>query len=303
MKSTHAKGKLLLTGEYFVLDGAWALALPVRFGQSLRVKTHASPGSLHWQSRNPDESVWFEARFQWPDLSVLSSTDEATAHTLADILRACSRQVPDFFAAYPSLDIVTQNDFPREWGLGTSSTLIAALGQWTGANPYQVLFETMGGSGYDIACAYAEGPLLYRLHQGTPQVQAVQLAGPVEQLFFVYLGKKQNSREGIARYRERVQQQPDLVEKVSALSLHFLETTSLEAWNELIREHEKLVSQTLDLPRAKDLYFPDFPGEIKSLGAWGGDFVLATSQESDADTKAWFKERGFPVCFNWASLV
>ena len=23
--------------------------------------------------------------------------------------------------------------------------------------------------------------------------------------------------------------------------------------------------------------FPDFPGEIKSLGAWGGDFILAAS--------------------------
>ena len=32
------------------------------------------------------------------------------------------------------------------------------------------------------------------------------------------------------------------------------------------------------MPRAQDLYFPDFKGVIKSLGAWGGDFVLATQK-------------------------
>ena len=30
-------------------------------------------------------------------------------------------------------------------------------------NPYILLFDTFGGSGYDIACAEAEGPVLYQL--------------------------------------------------------------------------------------------------------------------------------------------
>ena len=34
----YSNGKLLLTGEYVVLDGAKALAVPTRFGQNLIVK-------------------------------------------------------------------------------------------------------------------------------------------------------------------------------------------------------------------------------------------------------------------------
>ena len=56
----YSNGKLLITGEYVVLDGAKALALPTKFGQSLVVK----PGINHqikWTSFDSDESVWFEA--------------------------------------------------------------------------------------------------------------------------------------------------------------------------------------------------------------------------------------------------
>jgi mevalonate kinase len=300
---THAKGKLLLTGEYFVLDGAWALAVPVRFGQSLQVTIGDDIGKIHWQSRNPDDSVWFEATFYWPDFQVLQASDENTAHTLANLLRACQRQNPVFFIENQSFIITTQNDFPREWGLGTSSTLIAALAQWIGVDPYQVLFETMGGSGYDIACAYADSPILYQLKAQTPHIQEVVLLGPTDHLYFVYLGKKQDSREGIARYRQRVKQNPELIETVSTLTQQFLSTTTLEEWESLIREHELLIAQTLELPRAKDLYFQDYPGEIKSLGAWGGDFVLATSRMTAEDTKQWFLERGFPVCFSWPEML
>ncbi len=299
---THAKGKLLLTGEYFVLDGALALAVPVRFGQTLQVTIGEDIGKIHWQSRNPDDSVWFEATFYWPDFQILQASDENTAHTLANLLRACQRQNPAFFVENQSFVVTTQNDFPREWGLGTSSTLIAAMAQWIGVDPYQVLFETMGGSGYDIACAYANSPILYQLKAQTPFIQEAVLHGPTAHLYFVYLGKKQNSREGIARYRQRVKQNPDLIETVSTLTQQFLSATTLEEWETLIREHELLISQTLELPRAKDLFFQDYPGEIKSLGAWGGDFVLATSRMNADDTKQWFRERGFPVCFSWPEL-
>ena len=34
------------------------------------------------------------------------------------------------------------------------------------------------------------------------------------------------------------------------------------------------MSELLDTKTIKELLFPDFSGTIKSLGAWGGDFVL-----------------------------
>ncbi|MEQ3661167.1 MAG: GHMP kinase, partial [Flavobacterium sp.] len=40
MKQTYySNGKLLLTGEYVVLDGAKALAVPTKFGQSLSIES------------------------------------------------------------------------------------------------------------------------------------------------------------------------------------------------------------------------------------------------------------------------
>jgi len=301
---TRALGKLLLTGEYFVLDGATALAIPARYGQSLWVEAGDSIGKLSWKSLDPDGSVWFEAEYMWPDFMLLNASDENTGQTLAGILRACQRQNPSFFIENQSFRVFTQNDFPREWGLGTSSTLIAALAKWAGVDPYQVLFETLGGSGYDIACAYAKGPILYRLEGQTPLVEPTEgMPHLTDYLYFVFLGKKQNSREGIARYRERASQNPDLLEQASLLTQQFLEARTLSDLEGVLRSHEQLTAKTIGLPRAKDLYFNDFWGEIKSLGAWGGDFVMATSARSGEETRGYFLNKGFEMILGWNEMV
>ncbi len=301
---TRARGKLLLTGEYFVLDGATALAAPVRYGQSLHVEIGKDPSRLCWTSKNDDGAVWFLAEFELPDLTPLNFTDRKTANILTSILKACRFQNPDFLSENQSFRVLTQNDFPREWGLGTSSTLIAALAKWANVNPYPVLFDTMGGSGYDIACAYADGPVLYRLDGQTPTVQAANFRPSFsENLFFVFLEKKQDSREGIARYRERAKENEALIAKISELTERFLSASSLTELDDIIREHESLISQTLELPRAKDLYFNDFWGEVKSLGAWGGDFVLATSERSETETRAYFSKKGFDTILSWREMV
>jgi mevalonate kinase len=58
MKQTfYSNGKLLITGEYLVLDGAKAFALPTKFGQSLIIE-EGSNKAIQWVSY--DGSVWFE---------------------------------------------------------------------------------------------------------------------------------------------------------------------------------------------------------------------------------------------------
>ena len=47
----------------------------------------------------------------------------------------------------------------------------------------------------------------------------------------------------------------------------------------LVREHERVISESLKMQRVKDKFFSDYWGEVKSLGAWGGDFVLVTSRK------------------------
>ncbi len=301
---THAHGKLLLTGEYFVLDGALALALPVRFGQRLRATRDPASPYLSWTSRDHDGTVWFEAEYERSGLAVRNSSDEKTARTLADMLNACRRLNPGFLHGETGFGVGTGTDFPRAWGLGTSSTLIAALARWAAVDAYTVLFDTLGGSGYDIACAYADGPILYRLRERTPEVNAVDYRPDFSgSLYFVYLGKKQDSREGIARYRRGFAGKTALVEEITQLTRHFLSATTLSALNAVIREHEALVSRALDLPRARDVHFRDFEGEVKSLGAWGGDFVLLTSERSEAETRVYLSGKGFGTVLTWPEMA
>jgi mevalonate kinase len=295
---------LLLTGEYFVLDGATALAVPVRFGQTLRVERTETPGRLSWTSIDADGEPWFRATFELPSFALLHGIDDKTAATLAAILRACQAQQPGFLSPQQGYAVQTQNDFPRRWGLGTSSTLIAALGRWSGADPYRVLFDTLGGSGYDIACAYAEGPVLYRLSGRSPEVKPVDFSPAFsDALYFVYLGKKQDSRAGIRRYRDQIAGDAGLVAAVSGLTERFRAAASLAELEAVVREHETLVGRILDLPRAKDLYFSDFWGEIKSLGAWGGDFVMASSAPGETETRAYFEAKGFETVLRWEDMV
>ncbi len=302
--SIYARGKLLLTGEYAVLDSALALASPVRYGQTLQVETMDKPGQLRWSSVNEKGERWFQATFQLPNLAILDCSGLETAERLQAMLLACRRQNPAFLNDPVGYMVHTRTDFPRSWGLGTSSTLIAALARWAEVDPYALLFDSFGGSGYDIACAFAEKPLLYQLRQRQPVVQPVDFSPDfAEHLFFIFLGKKQNSRAGIRRYRELVQNETSLVADISALTLRCVEAPNLEAFSTALLEHENLISRQLELPRAQDLYFPDFPGVVKSLGAWGGDFVLAASAEAPADTQAYFLENGFATCIGWHDMV
>lgn len=300
---TRAHGKLLLTGEYFVLDGAVALAMPVRFGQTLRVD--AAPGDqLHWKSLDENRQPWFEAAFSLPDLNVTHATDADTARTLQSMLLACRAQNPMFLNDKNGLEAITAVDFPRQWGLGTSSTLLAALGRWADVDPYQVLADTLGGSGYDIACAYAEGPLLYQRGKTTPVVQPVDFRPAFSQnLWFVYLGKKQDSREGIRRYRELTKSLRPVLARVDRLTEQCLSAATLADFQQVLEEHEALVSHALELPTVKSLYFQDFPGAVKSLGAWGGDFVLAASAEPEVAVRAYFREKGMETVLGWGEMV
>jgi mevalonate kinase len=301
----YANGKLLLTGEYFVLDGALALALPVKLGQAMSVSTDFThTKELRWKSLDHEGNCWFEAVFHPGTMECLSSSDEKTAARLQQILSLAKSLSPSLQTAY--CQVQTALAFPREWGLGTSSTLLHLIAQWAEVDAYELLFQTFGGSGYDIACAGAGGPVLYLLENGKPQVENCAFEPPFsQQLYFVYLGKKQDSREGIAKYRGLPS---DLglqayVGDISTLTRRFLQSKTLAEFEKNILEHEQLIDAALGIKRAKDLYFSNFWGEIKSLGAWGGDFVLATSNRPREETQHFFNEKGFSVFLPYNELV
>ncbi|MGB5499701.1 MAG: GHMP kinase, partial [Maribacter sp.] len=53
----YSNGKLLMTGEYAVLDGAKAWAIPTTYGQSLTVLETDSK-KIEWTSLDEKGSIW-----------------------------------------------------------------------------------------------------------------------------------------------------------------------------------------------------------------------------------------------------
>jgi mevalonate kinase len=301
-KSFYANGKLLLTGEYFILDGAEALALPTKFGQTLDVLP-SDDTNLLWRSYDADGTRWFEGIFDHTTYDMLDANDEAIGNTLSDILKKASVQAPPQYLE--GFGIETRLSFPRNWGLGTSSTLIYNIAKLFNVSPYLLLEQTFGGSGYDLACAGAKKPIVFNRKNCDPVWHEHTFNPPFsENLYFIYLGKKQNSREGISRYREKANAiPPQYFSDISDLTKAFLKEKKLAQFENLIREHEDKVAAIIQLERAKNLYFKDYWGEIKSLGAWGGDFVLATSDKNETFTKAYFQGKGFNTIVKYKDMI
>ncbi|MBR9920088.1 MAG: GHMP kinase [Bacteroidetes bacterium] len=277
----HANGKLLISGEYVVLSGANALAVPTQAGQSLEVfpssERSKDSGRLMWKSKLLDGSDWFIASFEIDNWRVVHTSDVQVSAHLRSILQAITLRNPAFAEKAEGKLVTTKLEFPRDWGLGSSSTLLHLLGQWGNADPFYLMDQSFGGSGYDLKAAAASGPFRF-WRNPKPKSESVELNWPfLDELYFVHLGRKQNSREGIQRYRQKEDAITNEINRISSLTEAFIKAADLQTFEEIIEEHEQIIAGLLELPRAKALHFPKHPGQVKSLGAWGGDFVMLTS--------------------------
>ncbi|OSY87477.1 GHMP kinase [Tenacibaculum holothuriorum] len=309
----YSNGKLLLTGEYVVLDGATSLAVPTKFGQDLVIEPIKEP-QLIWGSFTHTGDCWFEASFDLPKLRLTSATfnsdkegsAEFIAETLRDLLQEAKRLNPDFLSNNNGYIVKTNLTFPRDWGLGSSSTLINNIATWAEVNPFTLLWNAFSGSGYDIACAKHNTPIFYQLEK-TSTTLSQPIVTPLEfkpsfsdELFFVYLNQKQNSRDGIAQYRKNNSNIQQEIKDISELSQEFINATSSKDIDKIIVEHERIISSIIKLNPVKNSLFFGYFGEIKSLGAWGGDFVLATGNE---DTPKYFRQKGFDTIIPYSKMV
>lgn len=299
----YAHGKLLLSGEYAVLDGALAWAVPTKFGQWLEVFPD-QPGLIVWQALDHEQIPWFESTLKLSDLTVLQYNDEGFATRLSEILQAVRLQDPTFLTKEKGLKVVTRLEFPQEWGLGSSSTMVSLVAEWAGVDAFKLLADTFGGSGYDIACAQSETPILFNLLQGHPVWEAVNHMPPFkDHIYFVYLGQKQNSREGIARYRQQSIDREKLVTEITLCSITMQAAQQLDTLQQSMEWHENLIADALQMEKVKDRLFPDFDGAIKSLGAWGGDFAMVLTTQSTAEVFAYFDSKGYDTLLTWDEMV
>ena len=81
MTRYYSHGKLLLTGEYMVLKGAEALAIPSKMGQLLEFESNDSK-TLKWESWDHKNQLWFSASLEILDFSISDTSDADIASRL-----------------------------------------------------------------------------------------------------------------------------------------------------------------------------------------------------------------------------
>ncbi|MCX7743005.1 MAG: GYDIA family GHMP kinase [Flavobacteriales bacterium] len=295
--------KLLLTGEYLVTRGALALALPLKFKQTLKITDTGKNGTeLLWQSREQGQ-VWFEATFDKDDFQINATTDKQIATTLQQILIAAREMNFDFLRNNHEIHAETETDFMMQWGLGSSSTLISSIARWANVNPYTLLKKTFGGSGYDIACATAQGPIFFQLINQQPEVKAAEFHPLYSHYIgFVYLGKKMNSRSSMNQFNQQANYTEQTIRRISDISIEITKATTIDVFENLLNDHESIMSDVLQIQPIKQQLFIDYPYTIKSLGAWGGDFILFTCRNPQ-EAISYFQQKAMQPVFWFPEIV
>jgi mevalonate kinase len=294
----YSSGKVLLTGEYVILDGALSLASPTKFGQHLKLEENQS-NLINWKSMNYDGKIWFECTIKNENLEIKSTSSKRVSNTLIRIINLIREYSPSFLKNQGS-DISTNLTFDKNWGLGSSSTLISNLATLSGVDPYILNNKIFKGSSYDIACANSISPIVFQLREGVRIIDEVSFKPPFhEKIYFIYLNKKQSSISEIENYNNKKVSE-STINEISNITSMILQCNSIEAYDKLIESHELIISKLISKPTIKETLFKDFNGSIKSLGAWGGDMIMATSH---SDPNRYFKEKGYSTIFKYEELL
>lgn len=287
MQHYFAPGKLLLSGEYSVLKGAKAIAVPTQKGQHLKVRPAEGKGDgAHYRALDHIGNPWLDF-----SLHQASSKEELL---VKDILWDASSI--DFLEQFK---LETKLDFPREWGLGSSSTFISLIADWLKLDVWDLFFKHLSGSGYDVAVAQVKKALSYRL-QGPqqPSWEEVQIPSIFSETYFLYLGKKQNSAKEVARFLAE-SRSSKLIQSISELSEDLLKIKDLESLEDWMDAHERISAELIGLEPVPTRVLPEFGGKAKSLGAWGGDFLWLSRVENPVALEA----AGYPTLLSFREMI
>lgn len=299
MKTFYSNGKLFILGEYYVLNGAKVFALPTKFGQYLHVK-NTTNNTIKWKSFDWDKSIWYEAEFTIEDVVLNNqSFENKVTNTLIDILHQANLLNSEILNT--GFEVETKLTFPRNWGLGTSSTLINNIAQWFNINAFYLLKNSFGGSGYDIACAQNNTPITYKMTEDLPIVTPVTFNPEFKNyIYFVYLNQKRDSKEAIANFKKKQKNLDQEIKIVSQQTEQIINCESFSEFKNIITHYENSLGQVLETPTIQKQLFTDFNGVIKSLGGWGGDFVMALSETNPTE---YFKNKGYETILTYNDMI
>lgn len=291
-------GKLLITSEYFVLDGALALAVPTKLGQDFYwSETENDEAIILWEAYHEDK-FWLKASINYQNWEILETNLPESATFILKVLQNVQKLSSEKFQGKISYHFKTNLQFPANFGLGSSSTLMNNLAEFANIDAFLLNELSLGGSGYDIAVAQEKSAIVY---QNNPRkIEKVNFRPHfLDDLIFIHLNQKQDSREGITTFKSRPKS-VNLKNEFSEITERVLRCENLEEFSELMILHESKLSEFLEMETVKEKYFKDCPSFVKSLGAWGGDFVLASKF---GDFKNYFFDKNYKNIFGWKDLI
>ncbi len=299
--TTHSHGKLLITGEYLILEGATGLAVPLKWGQSMKI-TEGQGAELHWLSKDHLGNKWFECKFNLIDFQVEKTTDADKSKFLQELIISAARLNSDFLSKWKRYKVTTELEFDPDWGLGSSSTLISNLANWAELSPFELYFDTQEGSGYDVAASISDGPLLYQKTEEELSFETFDWNPDLmENILVFYQGRKQNSQTEVSLWKDNKRWKSSDVKNMTDLSESLADCNQVGEAVRILREHQGLMEKILDRKAFDDRY-SDFEGVIKPLGAWGGDFALAIHEDAEY-TRAYLEKQGLETIFRLSDIV
>ncbi len=296
-------GKLLITGEYLVLDGATALAFPTRLGQTL-ISSPSGDDSITWIASDIN-GVWFTAEYALHSFALIQTSDPNIAVTLQNMLTEAAALNPQHNVR-KGIHVSTKLNFNRFMGLGSSSTVIALIAGLFDTDKYKLHKRVSTGSGYDIACTDISYPIFFtRKSKDEVVIRPVNFnPGFMSHLYLAWLGNKQDTNAEINLYSSiKRGDKEKYVKKTTEITLAILEVKELTTFTSLIEVHEEMIGAILNRDTIKRSMFNDFKGCIKSLGAWGGDFILACSDMNDKYVFDYFAKKDIDTVYHFKDLV
>src|SRR5690606_11171271 len=224
---------------------------------------------VHWVSMDHQGKKWFECKLNLIDFSVEKTSDEGKSRFIQNLIQSAARLNSDFLSKWKKYKVTSALEFDPDWGLGSSSTLIANLAEWAELSPFELYFDTQKGSGYDVAAAVSDAPLLYQKHEDELSFETFDWDQKlIEKIVVFYQGNKQSSAAEVSDWKKNKRWNRGDVSHMHTISESLADCSDVEQAMKLFGEHVKMTEKILD-QRAFEGRYADFEGVMKPLGAWG----------------------------------